>query len=198
MVAAAAPVAGKLSQTCGRPRVMAGGFVLSAVGFGVLSQIRLEGFSPLVVLLIGAGLVAAGIVSVMTLVTDYVVGVAPADRAGAVGGLIETSNELGGAFGIAILGCVLAAVYRHAVTPFLPTELAPEAARGSRADHRRSIGRRPAFADGSRGPNDEGFREAFITAMHATCIVSAVILLLATAVTVILLRDKKKAVSTAA
>lgn len=198
VVAAAAPIAGKLSQTCGRPRVMAGGFVLSALGFGVLSQIRLEGFSPLVVLLIGAGLVAAGIVSVMTLVTDYVVGVAPADRAGAVGGLIETSNELGGAFGIAILGCVLAAVYRHAVTPFLPTELAPEAARAAGQTIAGASAAARHLPTEAAAQMMKASREAFITAMHATCIVSAVILLLATAVTVILLRDKKKAVSTAA
>ncbi|MEK5641518.1 MULTISPECIES: MFS transporter [Paenibacillus] len=198
VVGAAAPIAGKLSQIYGRPRVMAGGFLLSAVGFGVLTQVRLEGFSPLTVLLVGAALVAAGIVSVMTLVTDYVVGVAPADRAGAVGGLIETSNELGGAFGIALLGCVLAAIYRHAVTPFLPSGLAPDAAQAAGQTIAGASAAALHLPADAAAQIMKASREAFITAMHATCLISAVILLLATAVTLGMLREQKKAVHTAA
>ncbi|MGG1520063.1 MFS transporter [Paenibacillus oryzisoli] len=197
-VGAAAPLAAKLSQTQGRPRIMAGGFLLAAIGFGILTQVRLEGFSPLVGILVGAGLVAAGIVSVMTLVTDYVVGVAPADRAGAVGGLIETSSELGGAFGIALLGCVLAAVYRHAVSPHLPSTLAPETALSAGqtiAGASAAASHLPAEA---ASQVMDASREAFMTAMHVTCLVSAVILLLATAVTLVLLRDKKAVVDVAA
>ncbi|MEF3303140.1 MFS transporter [Paenibacillus sp. GYB003] len=198
VVGAAAPMAAKLSLTYGRPRVMAGGFALSAIGFGVLTQVRLESFSPLVVMLVGAGLVAAGIVSVMTLVADYVVSVAPADRAGAVGGLIETSSELGGAFGIAILGCVLAAVYRHAVSPLLPAELAPEAARAAgQTIAGASAAARHLPAEAASRVMDAS-REAFMTAMHVTCLVSGVILLLAAAATVVLLRERKTAVSAAA
>lgn len=198
VVGAAAPIAGKLSQIYGRPRVMAGGFLLSAVGFGVLTQVRLEGFSPLTVLLVGASLVAAGIVTVMTLVTDYVIGVAPADRAGAVGGLIETSNELGGAFGIALLGCVLAAIYRHAVTPFLPSGLAPDAARAAGQTIAGASAAALHLPADAAAQVIKVSREAFITAMHATCLISGVILLLATAVTLVMLRDQKKAVHTAA
>lgn len=193
VVGAAAPIAAKLSQTHGRPRVMAGGFLLSAIGFGVLTQVRLEGFSPLVVMLVGAGLVAAGIVSVMTLVTDYVVGVAPADRAGAVGGLIETSSELGGAFGIALLGCVLAAVYRHAVTPLLPSGLATEAAQAAGQTIAGASAAAQHLPVESASQMMDASKEAFMTAMHTTCLVSLVILLLATAVTVVLLRDKQTA-----
>ncbi|WP_312108884.1 MFS transporter [Brevibacillus reuszeri] len=191
VVGAAAPIAARLSQTYGRPRIMAGGFTLSAIGFGVLTQVRLEGFSPLVVMLVGAGLVAAGIVSVMTLVTDYVVGVAPADSAGAVGGLIETSSELGGAFGIALLGCVLAAVYHHAVSPLLPLELAPEAVRAAGQTIAGASAAAQHLSTETASQVIKVSREAFITAMHVTCLVSGVILLLTTAATVVMLHDKK-------
>lgn len=197
-VGAAAPIAAKLSLTYGRPRVMAGGILLSAIGFGVLTQVQLEGFLPLTVVLVGAGLVAAGIVSAMTLVTDYVVGVTSADRAGAVGGLIETSSELGGAFGIALLGCVLAAVYRNAISPLLPSNLAPEAAQ--------SAGQTIAGASAAAQhlPADaasqviNASQEAFMIAMHVTCLVAGVILLLTAAATLVLLREKKAAASIAA
>ena len=48
------------------------------------------------------------------------IGVAPAERAGATSGLLETSSELGGAVGIAVLGSVLNLVYRMA----FPADLA--------------------------------------------------------------------------
>jgi len=192
-VGGAAPLAAKLSLGFGRPRVMVGGFLVAAIGFGVLTQVRLHGFAPLAVALVGAGLVAAGIVSIMTLVADYVLGVAPADRAGAVGGLIETSSELGGAFGIAILGSVLAAAYRTSATSLLPTGL-PE---GVAAQARQTIAGASAVAQGM--PADLGrrvvdaSRAAFVTAMHTASAVAAVILVLTSVLTLILLRGRPQA-----
>lgn len=198
IVGAAAPLAAKLSLTHGRPRIMAGGFVLSAVGFAILTQVRLEGFSPLAVMLVGAGLVAAGIVSVMTLVTDYVVGVTPTDRAGAVGGLIETSSELGGAFGIALLGCVLTAVYHNAVSPLLPANLPTDAALAAgQTIAGASAASLQLPAELSTGVMAAS-REAFMTAMHATSLTAGILLLLASVVTVVMLREKKQAINSAA
>ncbi|MNN33909.1 Antiseptic resistance protein [compost metagenome] len=198
VVGAAAPIAAKLSISHGRPRIMAGGFVLSAIGFIILTQIRLEGFSPLTVMLVGAGLVAAGIVSVMTLVTDYVVGVAPTDRAGAVGGLIETSSELGGAFGIALLGCVLTAVYHYSVSPLLPKGLSPEAALAAG----QTIAGASAASQQLPAVLSSGVmaasREAFMTAMHVTSLAAGVLLLITSVITVVMLREQKKAAQSAA
>jgi DHA2 family multidrug resistance protein-like MFS transporter len=196
-VGAAAPIAAKLSLTLGRPRVMTGGFLLSMIGFGVLTQVRLEGFLPLVVMLVGAGLIAAGIVSVITLVADYVVGNAPTDRAGAVGGLIETSSELGGAFGIALLGCVLAAIYRSAVSPLLPSGLAPDAADAAKMTIAGAAATAQHLPAAAAAQVMDASRDAFMTAMHATSLVAVIILLLAAAATMVLLRDKKAAVAAA-
>ncbi|MGN7356694.1 MFS transporter [Paenibacillus sp. SAF-054] len=190
-VGAAAPIAAKLSQTHGRPRIMTAGLVLAALGFMVLTQVRLGGFSPLIVVLLGAGLIAAGIVSVMTLVTDYVVGVAPVDRAGAVGGLIETSSELGGSFGIALLGCVLAAVYRYAVSPLLPKGLSLEAAHAAEQTIAGASSAASQLTPEAASKVMNASREAFVTSMHTTCLVAGVILVLAAILTVILLRDKQ-------
>ena len=49
---------------------------------------------------------------VIVLATDLVVGSAPVERAGAASAISETSAELGGALGIAILGSIGTAVYR--------------------------------------------------------------------------------------
>jgi MFS transporter, DHA2 family, multidrug resistance protein len=52
---------------------------------------------------------------VFTLGTDLIVGAAPPERAGAAAALSETSSELGGALGIAILGSLGTALYRGAM-----------------------------------------------------------------------------------
>ncbi|MFI1990023.1 MFS transporter [Actinoplanes sp. NPDC020271] len=192
-VGAAAPLAAKSSSAFGRPRVLAAGLVLSAAGFGVLTQVRLTGFSPLTVALVGAGLVAAGIVSVMTLVADHLLGAAPAERAGAVGGLIETSGELGGALGIALLGSVMAASYKSAVTTLLPTGLPAAAADTAQQTIAGAsvVARNLPAAEADHVVHAS--RTAFITAMHTTSTVAAVILVSTAVLTLILLRGPASA-----
>ncbi|QOC95416.1 hypothetical protein [Micromonospora craniellae] len=47
------------------------------------------------------------------LATDMVVRAAPPERAGAAAAISSTAPQLGGAFGIALLGSLITAVYRH-------------------------------------------------------------------------------------
>jgi DHA2 family multidrug resistance protein-like MFS transporter len=60
------------------------------------------------------------------------IGVAPADRAGAASAVAETTSEFGGALGIAVLGSIGTAVYRGQVTEALPAEVPPAAADAAR------------------------------------------------------------------
>ena len=186
VVAAAAPLAAVLSPRFGRPVVMAGGFVVSLVGFLLIS--RVEPSDGLWFLLLAAGLVSGGLVGVLSLITDYVVGVAPAERAGSVAGLIETSSELGGALGLALLGSVLAAVYRLQVDQLLPAGLpAPAAAEAGQtlAGAVAVSAQLPAPLGGA--VLDAG-RAAYTSAMHAACLTPAGVLLVAIVVTLALLR----------
>lgn len=110
VVAIAAPLAATAAVRWGRPPVMIVGLLMGAGGFAVLAG--LPGVHTLLVVLIGSALLASGIVAASSVIADYVMGVAPAERAGATSGLLETSSELGGALGIAVLGSVLNLVYR--------------------------------------------------------------------------------------
>ncbi|MDL9937340.1 MFS transporter [Gordonia sp. ABSL1-1] len=110
VVGAVAPVAAVLAGRVGRPPLIVGGLLVAAGGFVVLATTT--GVDTLATVLVGAGLLASGIIAATSMIADYVVGVAPADRVGATSGLLETSSELGGALGIAILGSVLNAVFR--------------------------------------------------------------------------------------
>ena len=186
VVAAAAPLAAVLSPRFGRPTVMAGGFVVSVVGFLMIS--RVEPSDGLWLLLLAAGLVSGGLVAVLSLITDYVVGVAPAERAGSVAGLVETSSELGGALGMALLGSVLAAVYRLQADQLLPAGLPAPAA----AEAGQTLAGAVAVSAQLPAPMGEAVleagRAAYTSAMHAACLTAAGVLVVAIGVTLILLR----------
>jgi DHA2 family multidrug resistance protein-like MFS transporter len=109
--------------------VMAAGMVLAAVGFGLLTQLDGTGLS---VLVIGSVVFSLGSAPMTTLATDLMVGTAPPERAGAASGISETSSELGGALGIAILGSIGTAVYRGQMTDAVPAAVPGAAAAAAR------------------------------------------------------------------
>ncbi|MFD8636719.1 MFS transporter [Streptomyces sp. NPDC059533] len=109
VIGAAAPVSAALAQKTDRAYVIAGGFVLAAAGFALMA---LVGTDSLWLLLTGAGVLASGIVTVMSLVSDMALASAPAEKAGSAASLLETGQEFGGALGMAVLGSLGTAVYR--------------------------------------------------------------------------------------
>ncbi|MCG6497146.1 MFS transporter [Kitasatospora sp. A2-31] len=111
-----------------RPAVMmAGGFLVGAIGFAMMTQVGAH--SPLALVLTAAGVLAAGTVGTMTLTADLVVSSAPAERAGAASATSETAVELGSSLGIALLGAAGAAVYRSQLDGGLPQGVDGELAR---------------------------------------------------------------------
>jgi MFS transporter, DHA2 family, multidrug resistance protein len=104
---------------------MAGGLVVTAIGFGLLTQV--DGDSSLATLVSGSVVFALGLAPLYTLAADLMVGAATPERAGAAAGISETSSEFGGALGIATLGAIGTAVYRGQVDEGLPAGAPPEA-----------------------------------------------------------------------
>jgi DHA2 family multidrug resistance protein-like MFS transporter len=110
-VMVAAPIASVLAQRgVPKARLVAAGFLMAAIGFAVLSRVSQD--TALWIVLLGASVEAGGLVVVMSLGTELVVGAAPPERAGTASALVETGSELGGAIGIALLGSLGAAIYR--------------------------------------------------------------------------------------
>jgi len=81
---------------------------------------RLSPTAPLAVAIVGSGLLAFGLVMILTLVADLVVGTVAPERAGAASALMETCSEFGGALGIAVLGSIGASVYASRISAHLP------------------------------------------------------------------------------
>ena len=120
-----------LSRRARPASIVIAGFALAAVGFALLA---LVGGGAGLGLVIGATVVyALGLSPVTVLATDLIVGSAPVDRAGAASAISETSSELGGALGIALLGAIGIAVYRSAMAAGVPAGAPAEAAELARA-----------------------------------------------------------------
>ncbi len=169
--------------------LIAGGLLIAAVGFGVLTQI--DRASPLVVIVTSSTIYSLGISPVIILATDIIVGSAPVERAGAASAISETSSELGGALGVAILGSIGTAVYRMRMGAAMPNGVpfdAREIARGT-------LGGATAVAE--RLPGQLGAallgtaRDAFTQAFVATAAVNAAIILATAIAATLMLRQRE-------
>ena len=107
------------------PVAMLGGILVAIVGIALLMQVGATAGPGLVV--VGVVIVSLGLAPLFTLAVDLAVGSAPPERAGAASGISETSSELGGALGLAILGTVGTAAYRSNASDAIPANLPADA-----------------------------------------------------------------------
>ena len=166
--------------------VIAGGLGLAAVGLAVLTRI---GVAPgLGVLVTGSVIFSLGLSPVATMATDLIIGSAPPERAGAASAISETSFELGGALGIAILGSIGTGVYRTLMADAAPAGLGAEAA-GAASD---TLGGALAVAEGLPGhlrvQLTEVARHAFAESFVLTAAIGAIVALSAAIVAGTVLR----------
>ncbi len=168
--------------------VMGAGLALAAAGYGVLILMPSAGLTSLVV---GTLLSSLGLAPVVTLATDLIVGAAPPERAGAAAAISETSGELGGALGIAILGSVGTAIYRGAMGRASLPGTSPEA----REAASNTLGGAAAAAADLSGPAGDQLlsaaRESFTHAMQLTLALCAVITAVAAILAAIALRHMR-------
>ncbi|GAA2677571.1 MFS transporter [Streptomyces lunalinharesii] len=186
-----APLAAALARRLDRAHVIAAGFALAAVGFLALAW--LEPSSPLWFPLVGAAVYAAGLVVVMSLGNELALGAAPPERAGSASAVLESGTELGGALGMAFLGTIGSALYRHDVRGALPAGLP---ARAADAAHETLAW---AVAVAGRLPGRAGHalltaaRDAFTHGMHAAVLCAAGVMVAAAVLAPVLLRGVRTA-----
>ena len=168
-------------------QIMAVGLIVAAAGFGLFTQVDIR--SGLGVLVAASVVVALGLAPVFTLATDLVIGSAPAERAGAAAAISETSSELGGAMGIAILGSIGAAVYRGSLSDAIPAAVPPELADAARS----TLAGAAAAAEqlsGSLGAEVlDAARLAFAQSFDLIAVVAAAVVFITAAFVAIVLRE---------
>jgi EmrB/QacA subfamily drug resistance transporter len=108
--AVAAPIAPRVASRFGSTRVVAGGLALMATGFLVAATTTATspywGTVVLSMVLIAAGL---GLASAPA--TEAIMGALPRDKAGVGSAVNDTTRELGGTLGVAVVGSVFSSVY---------------------------------------------------------------------------------------
>src|SRR5690606_21140833 len=116
-------LAPRLARHWGTRRVMVRGLLLAAVGFGITAMV----VPPYGLWFLVAGMIAMsiGLAPVMTVGNELIITTAPPERAGAASALSETSAELSGALGIAVLGSAGMLLYRMWLGPAVPAGLDP-------------------------------------------------------------------------
>jgi EmrB/QacA subfamily drug resistance transporter len=104
-----APQAPAIAKRIGTRRTVAGGLVLVAAGIGILSQLAdVPSYAH-----VAAGMVvmAVGMALAMSPTTGLLMSAVPRNRAGMGSAMNDTTRELGGSLGIAVLGSVMASTY---------------------------------------------------------------------------------------
>jgi len=184
-VIAGSLLAPRIARLVPAPVVIGTGLVVSSVGYLVLATVAPA--DDLGHLVVGAIVVSAGLGPMMALATDMVVGSAPVERAGAAAAISSTAPQIGGAFGVAVLGSIITAAYREAMTTAVPAGVPHAAADAVRDNLGAAV---PAVRElpGSVGdPLLTAARSAFTSGFHVTALVSAV-LMVVVAVLVLTLR----------
>jgi EmrB/QacA subfamily drug resistance transporter len=113
----AAPLAAWLTEGIGTKLVVVAGLLLVASALWLLSTVQVgDGYGQVVATLallgIGMGLVVAP-------ATESIMGSVPLAKAGVGSAMNDTTRQVGGALGVAVLGSVLAAGYGTAIAPAL-------------------------------------------------------------------------------
>jgi MFS transporter, DHA2 family, multidrug resistance protein len=119
-------------------------------------------------------LMAAGLALTASPATDAIMGALPPDKAGAGSAVNDTTREVGGTLGVAIVGSVLSSAYGSHVASSLARLGAPHAAvdvaRQSIEAGLTASARFPGALSSAAG---EATRQAFMSGLHAGSIVAA-------------------------
>ena len=168
-------------------RVIGTGLAFAAVGLLLLTSV--DGENDLWILVAGSIVISLALAPVFASTTELVVGSAPAEKAGAASGISETSFELGGAVGIAILGSIGAAIYRGVLADGLPADVPPAAADAARD----TLGAALQVGTELPGPVGnavvEAARDAFVQGMRVTTAIATVIAVAVSVLAFTLLRE---------
>jgi DHA2 family multidrug resistance protein-like MFS transporter len=173
--------------------LISGGLAVGSLGLLLLTQVgTTNGLLPLVAASVVTSL---GLAPVFGLTTELIVGSAPPERAGAASGISETSAELGGALGIALLGSLGVAIYRGRLAPGLLEGLPPDAATAARDTLGGAVGVASTLPPGTADQLLAVARMAFVDGMHVAAGIAGIIGLGLAVFAFVALRDREIAPS---
>ena len=169
--------------------IMGAALLISALGFVVLTQLSAaSGVWPVVT---GTVIMSIAIAPVVTLATDFVVGAAPPERAGAASAISETSAEFGGALSIAVLGSIATAVYRALMIDADPSSIPADALDAARQTLGGAITAAQQVGGTAGAQLLDAARDAYVRSVSVTTTICAVLAAITGVLSAIVLRDER-------
>ncbi|MCU0259974.1 MAG: MFS transporter, partial [Ilumatobacteraceae bacterium] len=170
-IALAAVLAPRLVERIGTTRVVAGGLALMAIGFAWVSTASastpyLEIVGQMIVLGVGLGCTTAP-------ATESIMGSLSSDKAGVGSAVNDTTRELGGTLGVAVLGSVFSSIYVAALADGPVVSSLPAEARAATEDSVAAAGL-VARELGTAAPQYLAeVNDAFLSGLGVACLVAA-------------------------
>ncbi|MGA9870443.1 MAG: MFS transporter [Rhodococcus sp. (in: high G+C Gram-positive bacteria)] len=115
-IAIGAPLATLIAQRIGTTAVIVFGLIVMSVGMFIAGQVKVETpyLGPVVVSMVLMGL---GLAIVQGPATDSIMSSVSLDEAGTGSAVNDTTREVGGTLGVAVLGSIVASIYTTKVAP---------------------------------------------------------------------------------
>jgi EmrB/QacA subfamily drug resistance transporter len=162
------PLAGRLTDRIGpRPLMTAGLFVVSAA---ILIQSRITVHTTYLTLLPGFILMGIGMGLVMSPMSTAAMNAVDRTKAGAASGVLSMSRMVGGTFGVAVMGALIATIGRSQLDHSLPHLTA-----ASRAVLANSLGAGGAAVPGATPQTVAAVREAFVSSLGTGLLIGAIV-----------------------
>ncbi|MCL5735976.1 MAG: MFS transporter [Actinobacteria bacterium] len=192
MIIIFAPLAGRLVGRIGSKIPMAVGLSLNAISLFLFTRVQVDtGYGAIWPLLSLAGF---GMAMVMTPMTAAVMSTVPPQRAGMASATTSASREIGGVFGIALLGAIVTHIFTGDVSRLVDELGLPPAIKATILEQV-SRGAEQAGGAGANLPAGgnlqalaQGLKSSFVSGMHVALIVAGAALVLGAVVAAVFVR----------
>jgi EmrB/QacA subfamily drug resistance transporter len=169
-----APTSARIVERVGTKVVVASGLAIAAVALALFTTLPGEGASYPGDVLWRMMLLATGMGLTMAPATESIMGSLPRAKAGVGSAVNDTTRQVGGALGVAIVGSVMSSIYVSRIDDVLAGQPIPDTARARAED---SLGGALAVAGrlgGDLGPQlASAAKEAFIAGLHRGVVVAS-------------------------
>src|SRR5579884_700140 len=177
-----APLSARVAERVGTKVTVAVGLLVVAIGLALFSRVRVD--TSYVDLLWRMLLMSGGMGLTMTPATDSIMGSLPLENAGVGSAVNDTTRQVGGALGVAVIGSLLASGYGSRIGSFLHGKPVPATVA---KQIRHQVGAALAVAHHVGGAAGDALashaRGAFVSGLHAGVVVGAVAALLGALIT---------------
>jgi Na+/melibiose symporter-like transporter len=167
-----APLSARLVEKIGTKRVVASG--LAIVTASLLLCLTLGASSSYALIAAILVILAVGMGLVMAPATESVMGSLPLAKAGVGSAVNDTTRQVGGALGVAVIGSVLSSVYGSKVVDLFNSHGAHAQAAGAKSGLGEALIAAARIGGATGRELTAGANSAFVSAMHGGSVVAAV------------------------